>query len=194
MMQFLTPKELLAVLKVARAHSLRDWLTITIQFNHALRPSEVCAIKMDDIKKGSLTVQRMKGSKLTTQPLRSHRGQPLLDEVRGISEWCKVRPQDSGSALLCSAKGSAITAKHYNFLFKKYARLAGLPESKTHPHIVRHSAATIMARQGIDIGWIQTHLGHTSITSTAIYTHLNSEEVSAKAHEAFMDAFKDPSQ
>ena len=191
-MQFLTTSELLAVLKVARDRSLRDWLLMVVQFNHALRPSEVCAIKMDDIKNGSLTVQRRKGSKLTCQPLRKHKGQTLLDEVRGLSEWVKVRPRDCGSALFCSAKGGPITAKHYNFLFKKYALLAGLPQSKAHPHAIRHTSATLMARQGMDIGWIQTHLGHTSITSTAIYTHLNSEEVSAKAHEAFMDAFKDP--
>lgn len=188
--EFLSQSELLNLFSVARQKSIRDWLIMCIQFNHALRPSEVCGIKMDDIKNGQLTVQRKKGSRLTTQPLRRHRGQPLLDEVRGLSAWLAIRPQDCGTALFSSQKGGSVSPGHYHRLFKQYAHLAGVPQSKSHPHIVRHSAITLAARQGMDIAWIQTFAGHSSIGSTAIYTHLNSSEVCKKADEAFIDAFK----
>lgn len=189
-MQALTIEELLSVLRLARGQSLRDWLMICIQFNHALRPAEVCGIKLEDIRESSLTVQRLKGSHETCQPIRKHKGQPLLDEAKGIVEWIKVRPRDAGSALFISAKGGSLTPKSYHRLFQRYARLAGLPESKAHPHIVRHTAATTLVRQGMDIAWVQVHLGHANISSTAIYTHLNSGEVADKANNAFVDAFK----
>ena len=190
-MNYLQPSELLSVLKIARAESLRDWLLICFQFNHALRPAEVCAIKLEDIRDGQLTVQRRKGSRLTTQPVRKHRGEPLLDEARGLSDWLKVRPLDSGSALFTSAKGGNLTPKSYHRLFQKYALLAGLPKSKAHPHIVRHSSITALIRQGVDISWAQVHAGHASIGSTVIYIHLADSEVSEKADNAFIDAFKE---
>lgn len=189
--EFLSQSELLNLFSVVRQKSIRDWLIMCVQFNHALRPAEVCAIKMDDIKNGQLTVQRLKGSKLTTQPLRKHRGQPLLDEVRGLSAWLAIRPHDGGTALFTSkTRGGGITSKHYHRLFQQYAHLAGVPPSKSHPHVVRHSAITLAARQGMDIAWIQTFAGHSSIASTAHYTHLNSTEVCKKADDAFIDAFK----
>lgn len=186
----LTNEELLSVLRTARARSLRDWLLMAFQFNHALRPCEVCAIKLDDIKNGQLTVQRRKGSKLTTQPIRKHKGLPLLDEARGLSDWIKERPRDSGSALFTSGKGGHITPEYYWRLFRGYALKAGLPESKSHPHIIRHTAITVLLRQNIDIAWAQVHAGHSDIRSTAIYAHLTNGEVSEKANNAFRDAFK----
>ena len=189
-MNFLSPNELLSVLRTAREKSLRDWLMLCVQFNHALRPAEVCAIKLEDIRDGQLTVQRLKGSRLTTQPIRKHRGEPLLDEARGLSDWLRLRPRDSGSALFTSAKGGSLTPKSYHRLFQQYALLAGLPESKAHPHIIRHTSITTLIRQGVDIAWAQVHAGHSSISSTAIYTHLADSEVSEKASDAFIDAFK----
>jgi len=189
-MNYLTVEELLKLFQVARADSLRNWLLMCVQFNHALRPAEVCAIKLEDIRDGQLTVQRLKGSRLTTQPIRKHRGQTLLDEASGLSAWLKIRPRDSGSALFTSAKGGSLTPKSYHRLFQQYALLAGLPESKAHPHIIRHTSITTLIRQGIDIAWAQVHAGHSSISSTAIYTHLTDSEVSEKASDAFLDAFK----
>ena len=103
-MEYLTQSELLSVLKIARADSLRNWLMLCMQFNHALRPSEVCGIKLEDIKNGSVTIHRLKNSNPTTQPIRKHVGLPLLDEARGLVEWNKERPRDSGTVLFPSKK------------------------------------------------------------------------------------------
>jgi integrase len=75
-MAFLSTEEILNVLKVARARSTRDWAMILLAYRHGLRASEVCGLRLGDVdlKAGSVTIARLKGSMLTTQPLYAHRG------------------------------------------------------------------------------------------------------------------------
>src|SRR2546423_3181926 len=81
-MTFLTPDETLSVLKAARERATRDWAMVLLAYRHGLRASEVCGLKLSDIdlKVGSISIRRLKGSLPTVQPLYPHRGQPLLDE------------------------------------------------------------------------------------------------------------------
>ena len=60
---YLTPEEILAVLKTARAHSVRDWAMILLAYRHGLRASEVCGLKLADIdlKSGSVAIRRLTG-------------------------------------------------------------------------------------------------------------------------------------
>src|SRR5216683_1935083 len=82
-MTILTPQEMLDLLKAARARSVRDWAMILLAYRHGLRASEVCGLKLADVdlKSGSISIHRLKGSMQTVQPLYPHRGQPLLDEM-----------------------------------------------------------------------------------------------------------------
>src|SRR5207245_11752402 len=70
-MDFLTPIELLSVLRVAREHSTRTWAMILIAYSHGLRASEVCGLKLADInlKDATIAVRRLKGSLATVQML-----------------------------------------------------------------------------------------------------------------------------
>src|ERR1700728_3451825 len=92
-MTFLTPEEVLALLKVARERSTRDWAMILLAYRHGLRASEVCGIKLADVdlKTGCISVRRLKGSLQTIQPLYQHRGQPLLDETAALRAWLRKR-------------------------------------------------------------------------------------------------------
>ena len=83
-MTVLTPKEVLDLLKAARKRSTRDWAMILMAYRHGLRASEVCGIKLADVdmKAGSISIRRLKGSLHTIQPLYQHKGQPLLDSRR----------------------------------------------------------------------------------------------------------------
>src|ERR1700722_1769682 len=67
----LTPEEILATLKIARARSARDWCMVLLAYRHGLRASEVCNLRLADIdlKRQSIIVRRLKGSLETTQPL-----------------------------------------------------------------------------------------------------------------------------
>src|ERR1035438_10140203 len=70
-MTFLSPEEVLAVLKAARERAIRDWAMILLAYRHGLRASEVCGLKLADIdlKSGSISIRRLKGSMQTVQPL-----------------------------------------------------------------------------------------------------------------------------
>src|ERR1700674_5115375 len=85
-MTYLTPEEILALLKAARKRSIRDWSMVLVAYRHGLRASEVCGLKLSDIdlKAGSISIRRLKGSLSQVQPLYQHRGQPLLDEMAAL--------------------------------------------------------------------------------------------------------------
>jgi len=85
----LSPEETLALLKIARARSIRNWAMILLAYRHGLRASEVCGLKLSDVnlKDQTVRVARLKGSMLTVQPLVPHRGQPLLDELAALRAW-----------------------------------------------------------------------------------------------------------
>ena len=106
-MVILTPPEMLALLKAARKRSIRDWAMILLAYRHGLRASEVCGIKMADmdLKSGSISIRRLKGSLHTIQPLYQHRGQPLLDESAAIRAWLHKRTAD-GSDYLFTVSGT----------------------------------------------------------------------------------------
>src|SRR4051812_39045278 len=67
---FLSPEETLAVLRAARARTVRDWAMILVAYRHGLRASEICGLHMPDVnlRDGSLSIRRLKGSLHTTQP------------------------------------------------------------------------------------------------------------------------------
>lgn len=188
-MNFLTPQELLSVLRIAREHSLRDHLMILMAYRHGMRAGEITSLATTDVANGALNIARLKGSKLTIQPIENHKGEPLLNEVKGLSEWLRVRPRDSGGALFPSHKGGCLTAKSFNVIFKKYAHLAGLPADKDNPHILKHTLATHLVRADVNLAVVQQRLGHASISSTQKYIHLNDKEVAEKTHNVLYEVF-----
>lgn len=189
-MEFLTPAELLQVLRIARKDSARNHLMILFAYSHGLRRSEVCAIRISDVKDNSLTIRRLKGSKTTVQPLVAHRGQPLLDEVRGFKEYIKERSRTSGDTLFLSERGGRLSGVQFYRIFQGYAKAAGLPESKQHPHVLKHTLANHLIRNGVDVAYVQARLGHEAIGSTMQYVQLTDSEAAEKAHNALMEVFR----
>src|SRR5208283_3241072 len=122
-MVMLTPQETLELLKVARNHSVRDWAMILLAYRHGLRASEVCGIKLADIdlKAGSISIRRLKGSLHTIQPLYQHRGQPLLDETAALRAWLRKRPADGSDYLFTSQKGGKLGRTQF---FRNFQRVA----------------------------------------------------------------------
>jgi len=189
-MNFLSPDELLSVLRTAREKSLRDWLLILCAYRHGLRAGEVTALRTTDIVDGALSIKRLKHSKHTVQQIEGHTGAPLLNLERGLRDWLKrERPRDQGDALFPSQKGSFLTAKSFNFIFKKYALEAGLPKEKAHPHILKHSICNHLIRAGVDLAYVQGRVGHASISSTMKYVSLSDAEIGEKTHNALMSIF-----
>lgn len=188
-MNFLEISELKSLLSHARQHSTRDWLLFLMAYRHGLRASEVVQLKLDQIKSGSLDIQRLKGSRHTIQALAGHKGQPLLDEIKGLKLWLAERPRDSGDFLFPSGKGGALSRVQVFRLFRHYAQLANLPTNKQHPHLLKHSIASHLVRAGLGIAHVQIFLGHASLSSTQQYVHLSESEVSDKARDVLMTVF-----
>jgi type 1 fimbriae regulatory protein FimB len=190
-MDFLSPTELLAVLRAAREHSTRTWAMALLAYRHGLRAGEVCALKLADVdlKNNSISVRRLKGSLHTTQQLTGHRGEPLLDEIAALKSWLRERPVDSGDALFVSQKGGHLTSGQLWRIFKVVAERAGLPASKAHPHILKHSLASHLVGANVNLAVVQQFLGHRSISSTMKYIAVSDTQASEAAHSALMNIF-----
>jgi len=162
----------------------RDKAILELFFSTGLRVSELCKLKIENInlKKDEFTV-RGKGAKL--------RVVFLSDEAKqAIGEYLKSR-QDINPYLFTghdkAADGrneqSGLTPRSVQRLVQKYAKVAGITKEVT-PHTLRHSYATDLLMNGADIRSVQAMLGHASITTTQVYTHITDQQL-RDVHKAF---------
>jgi integrase len=187
-MTYLTPEEVLAVLRAARGRSFRDWAMVLLGYRHGLRASEVCGLRLADLnlKEGSVVIRRLKGSLTTVQPLYSHRGQPLLDEVVALRAWLRERPADGSDFLFTSQKGGRLDRTQFFRVFRAVAESAGLPREKRHPHVLKHSLASHLVAGNVNLALIRQALGHRSITSTMQYVGTSDGQAAEAAQVALM--------
>lgn len=190
-MTILTPQEMLGLLKAARNHSTRSWAMILLAYRHGLRASEVCGLKLADIdlKAGSISIRRLKGSLQTVQPLYQHRGQPLLDETTAIRTWLRKRPDDGSDYLFTSQKGGKLSRIQFFRTFQKVAESSGLPIEKRHPHVVKHSLASHLVAANVNLALVRQALGHRSIRSTMAYIGTTDAQAAEAAQAALMSLF-----
>jgi type 1 fimbriae regulatory protein FimB len=188
---FLSPEETLAVLRKAKEHGIRDWAMILLAYRHGLRASEVCGLRLADmdLKNGALSIQRLKGSMKTVQPLYAHRGQPLLDEVIALRAWLKVRPGDGSDYLFTSQKGGRLDRTQFFRVFQTIAEAAGLPAEKRHPHVLKHSLASHLVDSNVNLALVKQALGHRSISSTMEYVGTTDGQAAEAVQSALMGVF-----
>jgi len=183
-MTFMTYEELLTVLRIARQRRTRDWCMLLVAYRHGLRTTEVCGLRLSDLKEGVLSVQRLKGSRRTAQPLYPHGGEPLLDEVAALREWLGVRPNDGSDALFTSQKGGSLDRCQFFRIFQSVAKAAGLSADKRHPRVLKYSLASHLLAANADVTAVSEILGHRSLSSTLQYVKAAadaSEEALARA-------------
>ena len=162
----LSKDELTRLLTAAKAYRERDWLMILVAYWHALRASEVVNLQADNICDGHITVQRLKGSLKTTQPLMEH-GNPLLDEKKGLSDFTRGM---HGNQMLFP-----ITRERFWQIVQQHAKAAGIPKHKRHPHVLKASIAMqIIHSAGIEN--TRQWLGHKNISSTGEYLKVTDDE------------------
>jgi site-specific recombinase XerD len=187
----LSTSELLTVLKIARARSVRDWCMILLAYRHGLRASEVCGLRLSDVnvKDQSVRVARLKGSMLTVQPLYSHRGVPLLDELGALRAWLRDREADGSDFLFTSQKGGKLHRSAFFRLFQSVAETAGLPAEKRHPHVLKHSLASHLVAGNVNLALVKQCLGHKSISSTMEYIGVTDGQAAEAAQRAMMGLY-----
>ena len=158
----------------------RDYAIITLFLNCGLRLSELVGINISniDFSEYKLTVIG-KGNKERTI---------YLNEacIRAIQDYLSVRPKEgvkvdskgSNKALFLSKRKERISNRMVQYIVERELMKAGLDTSKYSTHKLRHTAATLMYQYGhVDIRALQELLGHESIATTEIYTHVSNEQV-----------------
>ncbi|MDD4375735.1 MAG: tyrosine recombinase XerC [Clostridia bacterium] len=154
-------------------HKSRDYAILTLFLNCGLRLAELVNINLSHIRKDILTVIG-KGDKERSIYLNKAC-------MEAISSYLIDRPVDGvidKDALFLSSRYKRIGRRTVEVIVKKHVIKAGLDPNKYSPHKLRHTAATLMYKHGkVDIRALQQILGHESISTTEIYTHVDNEEV-----------------
>ena len=158
----------------------RDFAIITLFLNCGLRLSELVGINIKDIDFSDAKLNVIgKGNKERTIYLNKAC-------LRAINEYLQIRPKqgvkvdklNSHKALFLSERKERISKRTVQHIVNKELQLAGLDISKYSVHKLRHTAATLMYQYGkVDIRALQVLLGHESISTTEIYTHVNNNQV-----------------
>ena len=183
---FLSPVEVLSVLRVARDRGPRDWALLLVAYLHGCRASELSNLLLDDLnmRTSSIQIHRLKGSLDTTQPVSPHRGEPLMDEVKALKAWLKVRPDDGSAFLFNSQKGGRLSRSQVFRIFQACAKDAGLPDDR----ILKHSRASHLVGK-MDVALVKQTLGHKALSSTMVYAHVRDEDAAKEARRVTMQIF-----
>ncbi|MEZ0049347.1 integrase/recombinase XerC [Mycobacterium sp. MAA66] len=150
--------------------ALRDRAIVEMLYATGIRVSELCGLDIDDVDTGRRVLRVLgKGNKQRTVPF----GEPALQALRA---WLSAgRPAvavaTSGPALLLGARGRRLDPRQARtVVHQTMSAVAGAPDIG--PHGLRHSAATHLLEGGADLRVVQELLGHSSLATTQLYTHV----------------------
>ena len=165
--EYLTPDEVERLMVAASEtgrYGHRDKTLILIAYRHALRVSELIALRWDmvDLKKGLLHVSRLKNGIDSVHPIRG-------PELRALRKLLREYPDTA--YLFITERGGPMTDSNVRKMIKRAGENAniGFP---IHPHMLRHSAGYKLANDGQDTRAIQHYMGHKNIQHTVRYTEL----------------------
>lgn len=184
----------------------RDRALLKTLFSTGLRVSELCALNRDsiDLRRGEFSI-RGKGGKVRIVFLSDGAKEAITDYLdsradaeealfvslprdknsgettRGKKDIRTKKPKRAGNVF----RHSRLTPRSVQRLIQKYAAEAGITKKVT-PHMLRHSFATNLLRHGADLRSVQMLLGHSSITTTQIYTHVTDKQL-RETHKRFLE-------
>lgn len=178
--RYLTYAESIKLLEsIEGDNKIRDFCIIMLFLNCGLRVSELCGIDLGDIKEETLRVLG-KGRKERVVYLNNSTLSAINNYLEIRKKITNINPKDY-KALFISRNGNRISTSTVKWLVKKYCSFAGL-DSKISVHKLRHTSATLMYKNGVDVKAVQEVLGHEHLNTTEIYTHADSETLRSAAH------------
>ena len=154
----------------------RNRCMIEVLYGCGLRVSELTELQISNInfKENYLKIQG-KGDKVRFVPLADYTADFIKNYINNIRSKQKINPKHS-DILFLNSRGAQISRQMVFLIIKEIVRKANIQKNIS-PHTFRHSFATHLLQNGADLRFIQEMLGHSSITTTEIYTHLNTEEL-----------------
>ncbi|MGV0337347.1 tyrosine recombinase XerC [Corynebacterium bovis] len=158
----------------------RDWAMLELLYATGVRVSELVGVDLDDVDTGERTVRVTgKGGKTRVVPF----GPSTATALRA---WIDARPRlsgpSSGPALFLGVRGGRIDPRQVRTVVRTATAAAGGPTLS--PHGIRHSTATAVLEGGADLRIVQELLGHSSMATTQIYTHVGTERLKAVYRQA----------
>ena len=153
--------------KPSNTIEIRDMAIVELMYSSGLRVSETVNINISDFEENMSFLRVIgKGSKTRLVPMGRF-------AINAINNWLNEREKilNNTDALFLNSKGSRLSVRSIQLRLKKMAIKQGLPP--VHPHMLRHSFATHMLESSGDLRTIQELLGHSSLSTTQIYTKLD---------------------
>ncbi len=176
---YLTEDNAVKLLDAVRGpYEERDFCMLLLMLNCGMRVSELVGLDIKDINGETVRVLG-KGNKERILYLNPACQQAIRDYL-AVRDGTNVHPKDK-DALFLSRNHRRISVDSVQNLVKKTALDAGLDAKRYSPHKLRHTAATLMLQNGVDVRTLQEVLGHESLNTTQIYTHIDNEGLRAAA-------------
>ena len=172
---FLTLDECKSVIEYARnKSSKRDYCILILFLNCGMRISELISINKSDITGTTIKIMG-KGSKERTVYLNEACLRAIEDCLKETLNYTRIVDRE---ALFVSMKtGKRLSVRRIEQIISNMMAECGLSDKGYSPHKLRHTAATIMYQNGTDIRALKDILGHTELSTTQIYTHINDEKL-----------------
>ncbi len=168
--------------------SKRDQAILELMFASGLRASETIGLQIRDVDFSSRLLKiHGKGRKDRLVPFNKASKEALLLYLEQIRPSLIKGEDESEDLVFLNGRGKPLTERGLEYLISEAALKAGFT-LKVHPHMLRHSFATELLNSGTDLRIIQDLLGHSSIRTTSIYTHVTYEDLKKTYEECFPKA------
>lgn len=147
---------------------IRDRALLELLYGCGLRNAEACGLRLADIRRDQgLLIIRGKGEKTRMVPY-------APATLEAIDAWLAIRPDSRTDHVLLTTRQNPLGTSDVRRIVRAAGKRAGVA---IHPHTLRHACATHLMEQGADVRMIQEFLGHSSITTTQLYTHVSETQL-----------------
>ena len=168
----------------------RDQALLMLMFASGLRASEVVNLTFNQVDFDNRIMKVSgKGNKDRLVPFTNSAKEAMLNYINGLR---KELLKEDTKYIFLNSKGNKMTVRGLEYILDEIEAKTGL-YGKIHPHMLRHSFATKMLNRGADLRTIQELLGHSSIETTSIYTHVAYENMKETYEKTFPRAKKEDS-
>lgn len=161
---------------INKTHYYRDYCILVLFLNCGLRVSELVSINLSDIEKDKMSIIG-KGDKERIVYLNNLCLESINDYVNIERPTIKNINKKDEDALFLSQKGNRLSVRAVQLIIEGINKRSGLQKKDLSPHKLRHTMATLLYQNGADLISLQQILGHTSVSTTQIYTHVEDEQL-----------------